>query len=152
MSSKPRFNFYIDTQNRLLVVRPIGDIPGPEMAARVVAVYRSVEAPWTFNRIVELRRYNGYVAKEDRALIASAWAEITAGIEYKTHVAMVVGDRYEKLRLPEVCEQFPNETICYFLDYHEAVGWLLSVEKAQYLDELGEVTVLAETGGMINVE
>ena len=42
-----------------MVVRPIGEMTGPVMAARVVEAYRSVDTPWRYNRIVDLRRYQG---------------------------------------------------------------------------------------------
>ncbi len=35
--------------------------------------------------------------------------------------------------------QFPNETICLFSDYHEAVGWLLEDDRDAYLSGLGAV-------------
>ena len=152
MSSQPRFSFHVDRENGFLVVRPIGDMSGPDMAARVIEAYQSVVAPWTFGRIIDLRRHTGYVAMEDRALIANAWAEMTAGIAYHAHVAMVVRDSYERLRLPEVSAQFPNETICYFLDYHEAVGWILASEKAKYLSDLGSNAAPADAPNIVNFD
>ena len=152
MAQKSRFTFHIDEQHRFMVVRPIGEMTGPVMAARVVEAYRSVDTPWRYNRIVDLRRYQGYVAKEDRALIASAWADITKGIEYRARVAMVVRDSFEKLRLPELSEQFPHETICYFLDYHEAVGWVMAADHEGYLANLDGLPASLESADIISVE
>ncbi len=52
-----------------------------------------------------------------------------------------MSDRWEKLRLPEVSRQFPHETICYFSDYHEAVGWILANDRPDFLANLGETTL-----------
>lgn len=152
MSSKARFNFFVDDRNRFLVVRPIGPLSGPDLAAHVIEAYRNIEAPWTFNRIVDLRRHTSYFTKADRGLIASAWSELTAGVKYHAHVAMVVREAYEKVRLPELCEQFPNETICYFLNYHEAVGWILAADQAKYLSGLSELFISPVDSDAIIIE
>jgi hypothetical protein len=141
MTSRTRFNTFIDDAHGFLVVRPIGDLPGPEFAARVIDFYRSLEAPWRYNRIIDGRRHDAYMTDQDRATIAEAWAGITSGIDYRALVALVVRDRWEKLRLPEISAQFPNETVCCFCDYHEAVGWVLSQDRQQFLSNLGQVPV-----------
>lgn len=151
MTTKSRFNVFMDQEHRFLVIRPIGPIPGAEVGARVLEFYGSVDAPWTFNRIVDLRRHDGYVSNSDLDAIATGWAEMTKGIAYRAHVAMVVKDAYEKLRAPEISSRFPNETICYFSDYHEAVGWIIAVDQSQYLANLGAVPERMRDSGSISV-
>lgn len=135
--TRSRFAFIQDKDNRLLIVRAIGDLPGDVLADNIIEAYRSVEAPWTYGRIIDLRRHTGFVSDADRGRIAAAWAEITAGVDYHAHVAMLMHDSYERLRLPRISADFPRETICLFTDYHEAVGWHLAADRGAYLDALG---------------
>ena len=88
-----------------------------------------------------MRRLVGYVGDEDRGRIAQRWAEITAGVTYSAKVAMLAADRFEKLRLPEICQDFPNETICFFTNYNGAVGWLLAPNGDDFLSKLGDAPV-----------
>lgn len=152
MTGRAKFNVFIDKDDRFLVIRPIGPLPGSELAARVIEFYRSLEAPWKFDRIVDLRRYEGYIATADLDYAATEWDQMTVGIEYSVKVAMVVRDAYEKLRLPEISERFPQETICYFSDYHEAVGWILAKDDGRYLSGLGDVPVRRREAGAIDIE
>ncbi len=136
-----RFAFIHDKDNLLLIVRPIGDMPGDVVADNIINAYRSVEAPWTYSRVIDLRRHTGYISNGDRGRIAAAWAEITAGIDYHAHVAMLMHDPYEQSRLPKISADFPHETICIFTDYHEAVGWHLATDRGQYLKTLGDCPI-----------
>ncbi|MBP2159091.1 MULTISPECIES: hypothetical protein [Asticcacaulis] len=152
MTSGPKFNTFIDEAHRFLVIRPIGAMFGAELVERVMQLYRSLKAPWTYNRIVDLRRYDGHITTADLDNAAAAWEEISAGIDYRLSVAMVVRDAYEKLRLPEISERFPNETICYFSDYHEAIGWILAEDHSRYLDGLGPIPQRRRDVGAIQIE
>ncbi len=139
--TRSKFVFIDDKDSLLLIVRAIGDMPGDVLADNIIAAYRSVKAPWTYGRIIDLRRHTGYVSDGDRGRIARAWAEITAGVEYHAHVAMLMHDPYERLRLPKISNDFPKETICLFSDYHEAVGWHLAADRDQYLQGLGDCPI-----------
>ena len=147
-----RFNFIQDEKSRLLIVRPIGDLPGDVFARNVIEAYSRVEAPWTYNRIIDLRRHDGYVSDGDRGRIAAAWAEITAGITYRAYVAMLMHDALEARRLPQIHADFPHETICIFSDYHEAVGWVLAADQADYLAGLSECPVVAPNYNVLSIE
>ncbi len=147
-----RFSFLVDQDNRFLVVRPIGIMPGPEFADKVISAYGSIEEPWRFNRIIDMRRLVGYIGDEDRGRIAKRWSEITARVTYSARVAMLAADRFEKLRLPEICRDFPNETICFFTNYNEAVGWLLASDGDDYLSKLGDAPVSRRHELAISIE
>ena len=141
MTAAWRFSFLVDQDNKLLVVRPIGSVPSADFADKVVSAYGSLEEPWRFNRIIDMRRLVGYIDDQDRGRIAKRWAEITTGVTYTAKVAMLAADRFEKLRLPEICRDFPNETICFFTNYNEAVGWLLATDGDDFLSKLGDAPV-----------
>ena len=139
MTEPFRFYTFIDDEHSFFVIRPIGELPGPEHAARVIAFYRSLDRPWRYNRLIDFRRHAAYVSDADRGAIAEAWAEITRGVDYHARVAIVARDAWEKLRLPQMAQDFPNETICFFSDYHEAAGWLQAQAPDAYLAALRKV-------------
>jgi len=147
-----RFNFIEDKENRLLIVRPVGDIPGDLFAQHVIEAYRGVEMPWTYNRIIDMRRHTGHVEDKDRGAIAKVWAELTAGISYRAYVAMLMRHTYEKVRLPQISTDFPNETICVFNDYHEAVGWVLAPDRMQFLAGHGDAPPTGQDGAEIEIQ
>lgn len=149
--TQSRFVFIADEDNRLMTVRAIGDMQGDILADNIIAAYRTVASPWTYNRIIDLRRHTGFVSDADRGRIATAWAEITAGVDYHAHVAMLPHDAYERLRLPLISADFPHETICMFTDYHEAVGWLLAADRDQYLNGLRDRPAIAGGDHSINI-
>ncbi len=68
MTKPYRFTTFVDEANGFLVIRPIGNMPGPDFAARVIEFYRSIEAPWTNSRIIDGRRHDGYASDADGPL------------------------------------------------------------------------------------
>jgi len=54
---------------------------------------------------------------------------------FRTSTA-VTYDRGTHFRTPVASEQFPEETVCYFHDYHEASGWLRAADPAAFIKDL----------------
>lgn len=136
MGSAYRFNFFVDDDRKVIIIRPIGDMPGSVFVERLFAAYADVTAPWTYGRITDFRRFEGYLDNSDLAEIARRWVEMTVGVTYHAYVAVVSTDAVDRLRIPAVSPQFPNETICLFTDYHEAMGWLMAPDREAYLDRV----------------
>ncbi len=151
MAIRYRFNFIVNDDDRIIIVRPIGDIPGAMLVDLLLNAYSNVTAPWTYNRVNDFRRYEGYLEDVHLAELARRWSEWTAGISYHSHVAILPRHAFEKLRLPEISPQFPNETICFFGDYHEAVGWVLSADRGNFLAGLGKLGPPRADEGAISV-
>ena len=139
MLKRCRLNFIVDEANKLVIVRPIGDIPTAQLVSQLFEHYHTLDKPWSWRRINDLRRFDGFFDQDTLDDIARRWAGLTAGVTYKTQVAVVTNDPLDTLRLPAASAQFPNETICLFTDFHEAVGWLLAKDPDTYLAGLAEV-------------
>ncbi|MFT4075133.1 MAG: hypothetical protein QM647_06335 [Asticcacaulis sp.] len=129
-----RLDFFVDAVRRIIIYRPIGPMPGALYIATLFEAYRKVEAPWTYRRLADLRRYEGLLTQEDIEEAAVLWADITHGQSYHSHVAVVSLDAWDQVRIPAASKHFPNETICMFTDYHEAMGWLMAPNKDSYID------------------
>ncbi len=147
-----RFVFMVNPEKRLIVVRPIGDMPGVDFVDRLFEAYGNVEAPWTFNRLIDLRRFDGHLTDKDHTRINARWRELSAGRDYHAYVAIVSFDAMDWLRVPMVRPGLSNETVCHFSDYHEAVGWLTAPNRTGYLASLAPPARVRRDDGRIRVE
>jgi hypothetical protein len=147
-----RLNFFVDSVRRTIIYRPIGPMLGPIYVASLFEAYAQVEAPWTYSRLADLRRFEGLLSEDDIQDAAKRWAVLTAGQAYKGHVAVVSLDAWDQVRIPAASKHFPNETICLFTDYHEANGWLMASDKAQYLATARKTPVPARVNAQILIQ
>ena len=152
MNTRRSLNFIVSNAHGFLVVRPIGDLVPDDLADAIIEAYKSVEAPWRYNRIIDFRRYKGYLGDDFRAAIGRRWADMTAGISFHSFIAVVFRGAHEKFRRPETTSAFPSDTLCYFTDYHEAVGWLLAEDKDAYLASLPDGSASPRGGSSIIIE
>ncbi len=136
MSVAYKFNTYTDRERKLLTLRPIGPMPGSVFVEKLFEFYATLEEPWTYGRINDFRRFEGKLAQADLDEIGRRWIELARGRTYKAYVAVVTFDRTASFRVAIVSPQFPNETICVFTDYHEAVQWVLAPDRDAYLSRL----------------
>ncbi len=139
MHNRYRLNFIVDEASKLIIVRPIGDMPATAYIDQLFDRYRALSEPWSYRRVNDLRRFEGHLHAAALAEAARRWAELTARVTYSTRVAVVSNDLLDPIRLPAISPQFPNETICLFCDFHEAVGWLLAKDADTYLAGLAKV-------------
>ena len=139
MRGRYRLNFMVDEASKLIIVRPIGDMPAALLVDQLFDRYLGMTAPWTYRRVNDLRRFEGFFEQDALVEIARRWAALTAGVTYSTQVAVVTHDPLDRVRLPAVSPHFPNETFCLFTDFHEAVGWLNADTPEAYLAGLAEV-------------
>ncbi len=152
MLERVRLNFTVAEKHGFLIVRPIGTLPPEDLVDAIIDAYMSVEAPWRYNRIIDFRRYKGYLDDAVREAIGRRWSELTAGIDFHASIGLVFRAAHHKLRSPEVTSAFPNETLCYFTDYHEAVGWLMATDRDAYLRALPELPASQRGGHSIVIE
>lgn len=147
-----RFVFMVNPEKRLIVVRPIGDMPGVDFIDRLFDAYDTVEAPWTFNRLIDFRRFDGHLNEAEFDAIAARWQAMAGGQTYRAHIAMVSFEAMDRLRVPMVRPGLPHETVCHFSDYHEAMGWLTSDDRSGYLAGLAPGKQVRRDDGRIRVE
>lgn len=137
MSSPYRMNVFVDDHRKVMVLRVIGPMPGNEYAERLFEAYAGIPDPWNYARLMDFRRFEGEIGFQDVDAIASRWNAITTGLVYHSKVAIVSDNPLDAVRVPAASPQFPNETICHFRDFHEAMDWLTAS------DAEGEARALA---------
>lgn len=123
-TAEPRFQHFVLRDEKILVIRVIGAMAHEDMVERLFAVYDTIPEPWTWNRIVDLRRFEAVLTFADIEDLARRWAQLTDGRTYRSKYAVVSADPLEKARVPVASPLFPNEIVCHFSDYHEALKWV----------------------------
>lgn len=131
--NKARLNFLVNAERKVIVIRPIGDMPAASLIDQLFEAYGRVDAPWTYNRLTDFRRYEWFLGEKDICEIAQRWKSLAGGRDYHACVAVVSHDHLDKARVPAISPMFPNETMCHFTDFHDAMGWLTATDKARYL-------------------
>lgn len=134
--SEARLVFMANPEIGIIVVRPIGYMTGPEFVERLFDAYAGVEAPWTFNRMTDFRRFQGRLNDDDLRAIRDRWQLLAGNRTYRAHVAVVSDNPLDQIRVPAASPMFSNETICLFTNFHEAMGWLQSTDRTAYLAAL----------------
>jgi len=152
MTPEYRFQFYIDAEHRIIVVRVIGHLSVPDFIDKVFERLSQVEEPWTYERLFDLRRWDERLGHTGLQEMAERWAALTEGNIFHARIAVVSFDSAMAIRVPAISPLFPNETVCWFADFHEAIGWLLAPEPARYLDRVRLTAPARATDGRIVIE
>ena len=150
--NRARLTFMANPERRIIILRPIGDLSARDFIDRAFEHYAQIDEPWSYNRLTDVRRFTGYLSDADVAEMAARWGDLTAGHDYHAHVAVVSLDVIDRVRIPSVSPLFPNETICLFSDYHEAMGWLTSMDRARYLSGLAPVPASRHSDDTLRID
>jgi hypothetical protein len=121
---KSRLVFLASPETRIIVIRPIGIITGPDFIEQLFEAFARLEAAWTYNRLHDFRRFEGFISPTDLTEIARRWALHTSGITYHARVAFLSDRTQDKIRAHAAADLFLNETISTFEDFYEAMAWL----------------------------
>lgn len=139
MRNAYRLVVFVDDERKVIIIRPIGDMPGTEFVEKLFEAYDRVTAPWLYSRLNDFRRFEGQLSPQDLDDIGRRWRAVAMDHPYHANVAVVSLDPFAGIRLPLISPQFPNETICLFSDYHEAMGWLLAADQVGYLEQVRHI-------------
>lgn len=147
-----RFVFMVRPETRIIVLRPIGEMPTGEFINRMFEAYANIDRPWTFNRLIDFRRFDGHLTDADFDSIAARWRTMVGDHVYRAHIAIVSFEAMDRLRVPMRRPGLPQETVCHFSDYHEAMGWLTATDRSGYLAGLRPATRVRRDDGRIRIE
>lgn len=152
MDASHRFHRFVDTDRRVIVFRPIGHMPIDDFIDSVFTALADIAEPWTYNRLFDLRRWDERLRPEAVQAMAERWACLTEGQIFHARIAVVSFDPSVTIRAPAATGQFPDEIICHFADYHEAIEWLTAIDPAGYLIEARQHAPNRAVDGRIVIE
>ncbi len=142
MNKAYRFNFYVDTDNRVLVVRLIGAMPAHEFLNQLFESYGTVPEPWTYNRIMDFRRFRGLLSSADIAEMGRRWMAMVPADCKRTRLAIVGSGMDTPKSVATVSPEVPNRLVCHFSDYHQARDWAISTDATAEQEDAGEWAVI----------
>jgi len=149
---KPQVNFFVDDTNQVMVIRAIGDISPGRFVDLVFEKLAEVSAPWTFNRLFDVRRWSYRLDAETISAFAHRWSALTEQQIFHARIAVVTHEHGMHFRIPTTSENFPEETVCYFDDFRQGIGWLRANDPATFLKELASNPLNHQSYGGIIIE
>jgi hypothetical protein len=152
MDASHRFHRFVDPDRRVIVFRPIGDVSADAFVEGVFAALEDIPEPWTYNRLFDLRRWDERLRPETVHAMAGRWAALTEGQIFHARIAVVSFDPAVTIRTPAATGQFPDEIVCHFTDYHEAMEWMTAIDPAAYLAEARQHAPNRAIDGRIVIE
>ncbi len=118
-----RFRYDIDEARRLIVFRVTGDVPSTVLNDKFVAAYRKIPNSTRYDRLVDYRRYTGYIEFSDMEDFSRKMAYINREQAVTYRVAIVTSDAFEHARLATFQGMFAEE-IRAFSSVDDALDWL----------------------------
>jgi len=152
MSRAPRVQCFVDDDQQVIILRVIGDVPPDIFVDLVFEKLSGVREPWTYARLFDVRRWDHRFGADTVKSLARRWAALTEGHIYHARVAVTTFDHGTHFREAAASEHFPDETVCYFDNYHEAMGWLKATDPAAYIRGLADKPPNNQTYGGIVIE
>jgi len=130
-----RMQFYVFENERLITIRVIGDMSGPDFIRKLFEHLDTVQAPWTYNRIMDFRRFTALLSADDIESMGNAWTKRIPPDVPRTKLAIVSKDADDKGTQPTISPSAPSRVVRHFCRYHDAVSWVLSGHFAPAADE-----------------
>lgn len=152
MENGARLLCFVNEADQVIIIRAIGDITPAEFVDLVFEKLSALPAPWTYSRLFDVRRWSHRLDQDTVRALAHRWAKLTEGQIFHARISVVTFDPGTHFRSAVASEHFPDETVCYFDDYHEAIGWLQSDNPADYLKDLAARPPNHQTYGGIVIE
>lgn len=124
MPLRPRVNVAIDDDLHILTLRYIGALDGEEIYARVMTFFRTLDAPWTYDLIVDVSRLEGVITSSDTEWLGREWERLAAGRDKGRLMAVVSTDPLVIARKGMRDRIFPNFESDVFATRDEALYWI----------------------------
>lgn len=121
---RPRLSFNIDEPQKLVLIRYVGDLPGDEIMETITANLEAMEAPWLYDMVFDMRRFEGFVPFEALSGLAQSWAKIAKGRDEGRKVAIISEDPLIQARFSAYQQNFPTRRFRVFREYGEASAWI----------------------------
>lgn len=126
-----RVAFTLDAPNRRLIIRYIGEISGYEIVNDIVAYLKTLEDFWTYDVILDMRRFDGVILAADNEAFAKWWYA-NLPVEDPGHFTAIVSpDPHIHARLGASRNLFPTHVLAVFHTLDEGLDWLQKSREAR---------------------
>ena len=117
-------HFVQDDARGILRVVAAGPMESVRFVDAQIETLRSLEAPWAYNRLMDLTEINGACAYDELVRFAGYWTSIRFQIDRTIRMAMVSRNGLTVARLPTMELMFPRHEMRAFDTLADAEDWL----------------------------
>lgn len=124
MSMHSHVNFSIDESRKLIVASINGNLSGEEINLQLSHQLSLIDAPWSYEFLVDARDFNGSIRPEEAAELGKRWALQSQGRDKGGLVAIVSRNADLDAGQPVRGSAFPSRTTSVFEKLEAALDWL----------------------------
>lgn len=122
--TRSRLTLTVDEAARILIVRYHGTLEGEQINDSMIDHLSRLEAPWDFDSIIDMRRYDGVVLAEDIQQLGMRWALLAQGRDRGRFTAVISEDPLVRARLSTTQAAFPFRNLAYFDYFDDGLDWI----------------------------
>lgn len=122
--SRPRLSFDADTENRIILIRYLGNLDGAVIVAELIEHWKNVEQLWEYDNVFDLRRFEGVLSMTEVEALAIGWNDIVRGRDAGRMTAIIAPDPLIFARLRMVRGFYPLRAIDVFDTVDEGLDWI----------------------------
>ena len=115
--------FSVDEAKKRIHVKISGVVDSARYVDDCIAFFRSLDAPWLYQRFIDFRDSTGAIAYADIIRLEQYWAS-TPQASHPVRTAAVVRTESEMFRNQSMKLIFESHPVIGFLDEAEALAWL----------------------------
>eukprot|EP01042_Synura_sphagnicola_P028535 gene28535-36798_t len=124
MSMHSHINFSIDESRKLIVAGINGNLSGEEINRQLSHQLSQIDAPWSYELLVDARAFSGSIRPEESDELAKRWALQGQGRDKGGLIAIVSEEPHLDSRHAVRASAFPARTASVFAKLDAAMEWL----------------------------
>ncbi len=118
------FSHLQDDERHRLYLTASGPMDSAAFIDRQIAALKATNAPWLYDRLIDLSECIGHVQYDDIVRLSQYWDSVAFAAKRPVHVAVVTPNRFIVARLPMADLLFKNHVMQNFGTLAEAEAWL----------------------------
>lgn len=122
--SRSRITLSVDEEMKIIIVRYIGDLDGDEVNSNMLQNFAKLDKPWTYDTIMDMRRYNGTIMASEIEELSKGWAQLSQGRDAGYFSAIISDDPLVRARLSITQSLFPQRILENFNTFDEGLNWI----------------------------
>ncbi len=129
--TKARITLTLDEESKILVIRHIGDMDGQDIKANLLAELVKLDSPWTYDTLIDLRRYDGFILTSEVEDLSNSLAQLMQGRDTGNVSAIVSDDPWVQARISIMQSLAPHIVMKMFSNFDEALDWIKAQRNTQ---------------------
>ncbi|MDI7774661.1 hypothetical protein [Asticcacaulis sp. EMRT-3] len=125
MTSHDRVSLSLDEDHRILTLRYIGGLGGDVLYAQLLEQFHRISAPWSYDILVDTRRYDGVILASHTEAFGQQWADLAQGRDQGRLMAIITTDPLIRVRKGLRTTIFPNHISEVFATFDEGLDWIM---------------------------